>query len=133
MAASEPPAEILSAAKELSKNSLAQFDTSQRRAVSTRAFALAQHDSHYYISESAAPPLPTDNCPLATAPPDSQQPPTPQRRPNRSSRRPPTPPLTDHPPLTTPRPALSLMFQREVRRHLARLNFPASPESDLAT
>jgi len=25
------------------------------------------------------------------------------------------------------------MFQREVRRHLARLNFPASPESDLAT
>jgi hypothetical protein len=32
---------------------------------------------------------------------------------------------------STPRAALSLMFQREVRRHLARLNFPTSPDSDV--
>ena len=55
-------------------------------------------------------------------------------RPRRPSPRTPTASLTtDHRPLTTPRPALSQMFQREVRRHLARLNFPASPDSDSAS
>jgi hypothetical protein len=34
--------------------------------------------------------------------------------------------------LFTPRAALSLLFQREIRRHLAHLNSPASPESDSA-
>lgn len=97
---------------------------------------------------SPAPPqlslpaqLATDTCQLATAPPDSPQMPAEprppataaQRPPKRPARRPPTAPLTtDHRPLTTPRPALSLMFQREVRRHFARLNSPASP-SDLET
>jgi hypothetical protein len=31
---------------------------------------------------------------------------------------------------SSPRAALSLMFQREVKRHLARLDFPNSPETD---
>ena len=31
---------------------------------------------------------------------------------------------------STPRAALSLMFQREVRRHLARLDFPHSPDPE---
>ncbi len=31
---------------------------------------------------------------------------------------------------SSPRAALSLMFQREVKRHLARLDFPSSPDAD---
>ena len=55
-------------------------------------------------------------------------------RPRRSSRRAPTKPLaTDNWQLATVKPALSQMFQREVRRHLARLNFPASPDTDSAS
>ncbi len=68
--------------------------------------------------------LPTDHCPpttIAVIPPRSNKP---SRRPRATSL-----PI-DHRPLTTARPALSQMFQREVRRHLARLNFPASPDSD---
>lgn len=66
------------------------------------------------------PQLPTGHHPLTSA----------SRPSKRISRRPPTASLpADHQPLSTPRPALSLMFQREVRRHLDRLNFPASPES----
>ena len=68
-----------------------------------------------------SPKLPTER-PLATAPP------------KRPGRRPRTAPLaTDHRSLTTARSALSLMFQREVRRHLDRLNFPVSPESNPET
>ncbi len=75
----------------------------------------------------AAPPdspeLPTDHCPLTTVP-------TPPR--NKTSRRPRTASVAlDRRMLaSTPRAALSLMFQREVRRHLARLDFPNSPEPE---
>ena len=58
--------------------------------------------------------------PLATAPPKS---------PPRRSR--PAVTLDRRMLASTPRAALSLMFQREVRRHLAHLDFPSSPESDV--
>jgi hypothetical protein len=69
--------------------------------------------------------------PLATASPDFPQPPTASRpkRPTRRKRA--SSAVLDHRMLSSsPRAALSLMFQREVKRHLARLDFPNSPETD---
>lgn len=78
-----------------------------------------------------SPQLATDRRPLTTPSPDSPKLPNAQPRPQRTSRRPPSKsPATDNWRLTTVKPALSLMFQREVRRHLSRLNFPASPDPD---
>jgi hypothetical protein len=83
-----------------------------------------------------APPQPplqaqlaTGNCQLATAPP---KPPTAPIRRNRKPRRPRPASIDTRMLSSTPRAALSLMFQREIKRHLARHDFPNSPDADAA-
>ncbi len=85
--------------------------------------ATAPPDSSLLVPDS--PKLATDHCPLTTVP-------TPRR--NKTSRRLRTASVElDRQMLaSSPRTALSLMFQREVKRHLARLDFPNSPETDPA-
>ncbi|HET7751988.1 MAG TPA: hypothetical protein VFK81_21520 [Terriglobales bacterium] len=70
----------------------------------------------------------------ANGPAFSSQLSTALRRPKRPSRRARSAPVTlDRQMLSSsPRAALSLMFQREVKRHLARLDFPNSPDADPA-
>jgi hypothetical protein len=86
------------------------------------------------------PPLPpgsperaTDNCPLATISSDSPEQPTAPIRRNRKPRRPRPASIDTRMLSSTPRAALSLMFQREIKRHLAHLDFPASPQTDTET
>lgn len=83
--------------------------------------ATAPPDSSLLVPDS--PKLATDHCPLTTVP-------TPRR--NKTSRRLRTASVAlDRQMLaSSPRTALSLMFQREVKRHLARLDFPNSPEPE---
>ncbi|MGE5205549.1 MAG: hypothetical protein ACM3PW_08035 [Chlamydiota bacterium] len=81
-------------------------------------------DSSRLPTDPCPPATASNHCPLTTnavAPPRNKRP---SRRLRTSSL------ATDNWQLATVKPALSQMFQREVRRHLARLNFPASPDPD---
>lgn len=85
-----------------------------------------QRSAPAQLATDHCPPATADNCQLTTVPTDHP----PMASPKRTSRRQRTPAATLDPQMLsrTPRAALSLMFQREVKRHLACLDSP-DPET----